>query len=65
MRKSEAIKQSEAAGYTIRYFETPTEMRFRKPGSAMDAMNQPDEYMLAQRKSGRWFVEKVTPPRII
>lgn len=65
MRKADAIKKAAAAGYTIKYDECATELRFRKPGAAMNAVNQPDMYMSVFRLKGRWFIEEKRTDKIL
>lgn len=65
MRKVAAIKQCEDDGYTIRFAEYGDEIRFRKPGAAMDGMNQPYEYMLVRKIGREWTNSIIHPPKIL
>jgi hypothetical protein len=65
MRKADAIAKAELLGYTIKYTETKDELRYRKPGAAMNALNEPDEAFIISRKGSKWSFEIVQPMGIL
>jgi hypothetical protein len=63
--KASLITQSYKLGYTIKYHENENEIRLRKAGSHVNAMNQPYEYYSIYKKGRSWIGEEKLTPQII
>lgn len=55
MKKAEAIKAAHDAGYTIHFKSyNDVEHHYRKPGVAMNAINEPDMYAVVKKSGRSW-----------
>ncbi len=60
--KDEAIAKAGKLGYSIRYFTSNDECRFRKPGSPVNAHGNPHQFAKVWRVRRTWHMTEEMDP---
>lgn len=66
MRKAEAMKLAEDAGYTIHWkSDNDVAHYFRKPGVSVNGLNEPDMWAVVKKSGKTWVFQEGMSPRVI